>query len=120
MKIWRETLYQIADKAGLSVGAVCEMMGNTKSALPKRLMNGSADFKKVEVLALCSILGCTEKELGAIPVSPTAKRDNEDLHALIADGFKMIHTDLRNLIETMDKYWKPDPPKYQVKDVEQS
>lgn len=38
---------------------------------------------------------------------------------MIRDGFKMLHVDIRNLIDTMDKYWKPEPPKYQIRDREQ-
>ena len=36
-------------------------------------------------------------------------RQHEELHETIRAGFAMLHSDLRNLIETMDKYWKPSP-----------
>lgn len=38
---------------------------------------------------------------------------------MIRDGFKMLHIDIRNLIDTVEKYCKPDPPKYQIRDREQ-
>ena len=35
----------------------------------------------------------------------TAKQMNE-LHDMIRNGFKMLHTDMTRLIEKMDEYWK--------------
>ena len=45
--------------------------------------------------------------------------DMTELYALLTDGFRMLHLDLQILTETMDKYWKPTEPKYEVKEREQ-
>ena len=137
MRIWKETLYQIIESKKKTVGEVGESLGKTRSYLPKRLMQGYDEFKTIEALALCSILGCTKEELGAIPAKGENRKDEDGdvltelqmlsaniasglmmlrkdmptndkidgLHEMIRDGFKMLHTDIRALIASMEKCW---------------
>ena len=99
---------------------------------------GKAYFSGPVRKLLCMELGCTEEELTAAPkvlseqtappinldeiTSRMAKtiaeackydgasaRQHEEMYNQITVGFAMLHTDLRDLIETLNKYWGPAP-----------
>lgn len=81
MKIWKETLYQIVEDKKLTLKQVSRKMGFNEQYLALRFTKsgrGYAEFPQVNVIALCAILGCTEEELAAIPVSPEGKKRTED------------------------------------------
>ena len=138
MKVWKETLYQIIEAKGTTAKKVSKEMGYNENYIALAFTKsgrGYAELHKVQAVALCAVLGCTEEDLTAIPMSPEAKAKEdriieyafngatkEQMDRLtdqITAGFAMVHTDIRNLIEVMEKYWKPSEPKYELKEREQ-
>ena len=131
-KIWRETFERICGDCGLTKTDIEKRLGKGNGWLYHRLLKGYGEFTKMEVFSIAAIVGCTEEELQEIPVAKgkvipaedfvTVKKlelDMTELYALLTDGFRMLHLDLQILTETMDKYWKPTEPKYEVKEREQ-
>lgn len=138
-RIYKETVEEVLKKYRLSKGKFCEDMGHSGSWFGTTLARGYYDIAKPNLRMWAMVIGCTEDELTAIPVSPQGKAkekqekqdsaqaaaDNEtlsmlaNLMATMLEGFSMLHTDIRNLIETMDKYWKPTEPKYEIREREQ-
>ena len=88
-----------------------EQAQKAQEATPPQTMALNAELSEAlkEIRHMVSALGMTNPKQSQI-----AK-----IHEDMRDIAKMLHTDIRNLIETMDKYWKPQPPKYQVKDREE-
>lgn len=64
-----------------------------------------ASFQKATAVAICQTLGCTMEELTepekAVPVAPELPPELIDV---IREGFRMLHSDLQELI----KVWKPE------------
>lgn len=145
-KVYRETFEKLLRNSKTSYSKISKDMGYTSSWLSHKFDRGYATFTRAETICIMALLKCEENELYAIPVKNNDKKENDDAvennnlnavillvdnlirqsqeliektNSLIIDAAKMLHTDVRNLIETMDKYWKPEPPKYQVKDREQ-
>ena len=126
LRVYRETVFALAEEKKLTVRKLCLEAGLSESFLSVRFTRGGkgyTELSKLHAIALCSVLQCTETELTAIPMSAKKEREPKegsgDLEGLIRDGFAMIHRDIRDLIETMDRYWKPEPKKYEVKKREQ-
>lgn len=137
-KIYRETVDRVLENHKMSKSEFCFNMGHTTGWYGVTFKRGFYDITKPSLRLWATVIGCEEDELTKVPVSNVGKtytisteaeelartkvmeKNLAEMRELLTDGFKMLHTDIRNLIETMDKYWKPDPPKYQVKDVEQS
>ena len=133
-RIYRETVEAVLTKYRLSKGRFCQEMDHTASWFGTTFAKGYYDIKKPNLKLWAITIGCTEEELTAIPVSTQGKEEkqtktesvNGDTIAMLAEmtatmleGFRMLHTDIRNLIETMDRYWKPTEPKYQIQEREQ-
>ena len=130
-KCYRETFNAVFAEHGTNASKVCQAVNKSTTWLAKKMEVGYAMFSTMELIAIANVVGCRVDDLSAIPTKasrPTerttaaaaglTKEQMDEVLSLIADGFKMLHTDVRNAIETMDKYWKPEPPKYNVKDIE--
>ena len=137
MRIWKENLYQIIEDKGTTVQKVSKDMGYAGTYLPSifsKAGKGYAEFQKIQAVALCAILKCSEEELMAIPVSRkgkemenqiieyafkgASKEQVKEFEDMVRDGFAMLHADLMELI----KLWRPEKKeeaKYEIKDREQ-
>jgi hypothetical protein len=134
-KVYRETIETLLEKKKMTKMGFCEQIGYTQSWFSKAFGKGYCDVAMPNIKLWAIVIGCTEEELTAIPVSPSGKKkaDREaerpaeivsteqigNLTATMIDGFAMLHQDLQILIETMHKYWRSEEPKYQVRDREQ-
>lgn len=135
-RIYRETVSKVLADKGMKKSDFCDAMGHTDGWYGATFSKGYYDITKANLRLWSIIIGCTEEELTAIPMfkeepkaEPLNTPNTADMDALMAlvanhtqtmvEGIRMLHTDIRNLIETMDKYWKPTEPKYEVKEREQ-
>lgn len=67
IKVWRETAEMLRQKAGLTQMALSGEMGFTSTWFAKKFETGRGALSGAEVVLMCKILNCTEKELTAIP-----------------------------------------------------
>lgn len=117
-RVYRETLFPLIE-AKMSKQQFSLATGHCESYVNSMFIKGWCDIA-VQAIALWStILGVTPEDITEVPVSKKAPDvqtpavvnvKTDELEALIIDGFRMIHQDLLVLIETMDKYWKPEMP----------
>lgn len=146
VKVYKETMDCLLQKAGMNKKEFSELLGYSRAWCGIAFKRGYYDLPITKKKLWSHVLKCREEDLTAIPVSQEGKVDRvesvmpsiqvlldaiqnlanivhgeiievQELHKDIA---KMLHTDIRSVVDTMDKYWRPDPPKYQVKDIEQS
>lgn len=135
-RIYRETVDRVLDKYRLSKTEFNKMMGHGGSWYGTTFNKGYYDISTANLRLWAFTIGCTEEELTEIPTAKKTpqpvcnvdseimygavkREDLEELIAMLTDGFRMLHQDLQILTETMDKYWKPTEPKYEVKEREQ-
>lgn len=125
-KIYKETVEAVLAKHDYSKGQFCRDMDHTSAWFSTTFTNGYYNITKPQLRLWAMTIGCTEDELTAIPVSPAGERKRKeaeaktadvvttamiaDLTATMIEGFRMLHQDMLNLIDTMDKYWKPEMP----------
>lgn len=127
--IYRGTVYQTIKDAGKKVTDVSTKMGYEANYISNMFSKGYASVT-AQTLTLLSLASGIEKDkLTAIPISPDGKRRAEEaigknitgdnavllqsvnlLTEQMTEGFRMLHGDIMRLIDTMDKYWKPDMP----------
>lgn len=138
-RIYKETVEKMLKQHGMNKSEFNDAMGHGKSWFPTTFAKGYYDISTANLRLWAFVIGCKEDELTEIPKAkeePKAytiansaeamlmtdirlNKDMEELTALITDGFRMIHQDIQLLIETMDRYWKPEEPKYEAKEREQ-
>lgn len=125
-KIYKETVEAVLAKHDYSKGQFCQDMDHTSAWFSTTFTNGYYNITKPQLRLWAMTIGCTEDELTAIPVSPAGERKRKeaeaktadvvttamiaDLTATMIEGFRMLHQDILSLIDTMDKYWKPEMP----------
>ena len=125
-KIYKETVEAVLKKHDYTKGQFCRDMDHTSAWFGTTFVKGYYDITKPQLRLWAMTIGCTEDELTAIPVNPQGKQMQKEAEdktadavttAMIADltstmieGFRMLHHDIKTLIETMDKYWKPTEP----------
>ena len=131
-RIYKETVDKVLKDYDLNSIRFSDLMEYSSSWYSKTFSKGYYDITVQKLRMWAILIGCTEEELLEIPVAKgkvipaedfvTVKKlelDMTELYALLTDGFRMLHQDLLILTETMDKYWKPTEPKYEVKEREQ-
>lgn len=137
-RIYRETLYNVCHDEGTNASRLSEAMGYGKTYLSRIVYEGYGDVTDATLNLMALTLGVSKNKLTEVPVSPhglkkeareaatkaAAVTDDQaamvaNLNATVIDGFAMLHQDIQMLIETMHKYWKPEEPKYEVKEKEQ-
>lgn len=129
-RIYRETVDKCLADHNMRKTDFCDAMGHTHGWYSVTFSKGYYDITKANLRLWSIIIGCTEEELTAIPMARAISKDEipavdevkfdlTELIAMLTDGFRMLHKDLQILTETMDKYWKPTEPKYEVKEREQ-
>lgn len=115
MKVYKETLYQIEKSKGISSIDLSTALGFSKNHISqlysKAGTKGYVDFAKPMILAICSILECSESELTDLPKSRkldsiissnSSSLDIAHLEKTIKDIGFMIHEDLERLIRLWD------------------
>ena len=137
-RIYRETLYKVCHDEGTNASRLSEAMGYGKTYLSHVVYEGYGDVTDATLNLMALTLGVSKSKLTEVPVSPqglkkaaqeaatkaAAVTDDQaamvaNFNATVIDGFAMLHQDIQMLIETMNRYWKPEEPKYEVKDKEQ-
>lgn len=117
-RVYRETIFPIIE-GKMTKQAFSFATGHSGNYINGMFIKGYNDVKVQAIALWASILGVTPEDITAIPVAKKVETPQtttvvdlktEALEALIIDGFRMIHQDLLTLIETMDKYWKPEMP----------
>lgn len=115
MKIYKETLHELCDKKKTNMSKLSKDLGYNRNylAMPfTKKPNASHDYPFAVASGIMAILGCTEEELTAVPKTATATisvntAPTQIVHGvdpeLIKEGFRMIHSDLQELI----RLWKP-------------
>ena len=137
-RIYRETLYRVCHDEGTNASRLSEAMGYGKTYLSHVVYEGYGDVTDATLNLMALTLGVSKSKLTEVPVSPqglkkaaqeaatkaAAVTDDQaamiaNMNATMIDGFAMLHQDLKTLIEAMDRYWKPEEPRYEVKEKEQ-
>ena len=116
MVIYKETVRKIALQKKTTMSELSRNLGYNRNYLAITFgKKDSHNFPYAIIAGICTILKCTEKELGEVPTK-TIKVEpikQQIIHGvdpeIIREGFRMIHSDLQELI----KLWKPtqDPIK---------
>ena len=143
VRVYRETIFPLIEGKKMSKQDFSELTGHNKTYINTILSPGYRDVSRAQVMLWANILGVTDDDITAIPkykeepkpytttayavdaesvqeIVAKAVNDNAaELTGLITDGFRMLHQDIQLLIETMDRYWKPTEPKYEIVEREQ-
>ena len=118
-KVYRETLYGLLGERKMTADELSRRLGFSRTyvaALFAKDGRGYAEMSRLQRIGIASVLDCMDSDLTAIPVSDKGRQKMEpetDLGQLMDQmtaGFAMLHADIRNLIEVMEKYWKPAEP----------
>lgn len=134
-KVYKETMDKILHDKKMTQRDFAEMVGQSVAYYPNLFAKGYKDVTVRKIAMWSKLLDISEDEITAIPkakktytiateaeeiAKESAKTQNlAELYALLIDGFRMIHQDIQILTDTMHKYWKPEEPKYEVKEREQ-
>lgn len=136
-RIYRETVDKCLADHDMRKTDFCDAMGHTSAWYGTTFgTKGYYNITKAQLKLWAITIGCTEDELTKIPVAVPKKEEkptvtevgvtNDELMAVVnnltatlIDGFRMLHQDIQILTETMHKYWKPEEPKYEIKEREQ-
>lgn len=106
MLIYKETLKKLSEKANTNFSKLSKDLGYNRNYLAVEFgQTGHHNFTFAIASGLMSLLKCNEEDLKEIPVI-TAKleKQTEDINMeIIKEGFRMIHSDLQELI----RLWKP-------------
>lgn len=117
MKIYKETLHKLCKSKKTDMSKLSRELGYNRNylAMPfSKKPDASHDYPFAVASGIMAILGCTEEELTAVPKTATATATisvntapTQIVHGvdpeLIKEGFRMIHSDLQELI----RLWKP-------------
>lgn len=134
-RVYRETMDDILAQKHISRIKFSEAIGRSHAYYTTIFRKGYSDISIPQLRLWALTLNVSEDTITAIPVSsgmmvksdaPAASPANtatkeqvEELHAMLVDGFAMLHQDLQILVETMHRYWKPEEPKYEIREREQ-
>ena len=113
MKIYKETLNKLCKSKKTDMSKLSRELGYNRNYLSMPFVkkpNVPHDYPFAVASGIMAILGCTEEELTAVPKTATitvSTTPTQIVHGvdpeLIKEGFRMIHSDLQELI----RLWKP-------------
>ena len=119
-KVFKETLYGLLRERKITADELSMRLGFARNYLTGQFCKsdgGYAEMSRLQRIGIASILNCTDSDLTVIPVSekkrqqkPEPETDLGQLMDQMTAGFAILHTDIRDLIEVMEKYWKPEMP----------
>lgn len=128
VRVYRETMDAVLAQKGITKAQFNDLIGCSGSYYTTTFQRGYADLTEARARMWANAIDVSIDLITAIPHSkkntqhtePTIELvDADRLEGLILDGFRMIHQDIQLLIEAMDRYWKPEEPRYQIKEREQ-
>lgn len=112
MVIYKETVRKIALQKKTTLSELSRNLGYNRNYLAIAFgKKDSHNFPYAIIAGICTILKCTEEELGEVPtktaIVPVSTGPTQIIHGvdpeIIKESFRMIHADLQELI----KLWKP-------------
>lgn len=140
IRVYRETMDALIAQKGITKTEFNRLVGHSDGYITAMMQKGYADILDNRVGLWATVLDVSPELVAAIPYSKreqeavkvenpvqleipclegVSKEQFKELYSMLVDGFAMIHQDLQMLTDTMHKYWRPEEPRYQVKEREQ-